>query len=137
MSVIIYTDGSAKGDPGNGGYGVVMAGACDQRTLEWVHHNLGLELKRQLRTLLQVVATMAEKEEEGKEVEEEEQEEEEEQHQILSAVQETRLEIAWGSSAPGSERGLRACRSQTLTAMQPNPATRKVERPSVSLDHGG
>ena len=24
MSVIIYTDGSAKGNPGNGGYGVVM-----------------------------------------------------------------------------------------------------------------
>ena len=77
-----------------------------------------------------------EKEEEEEEVKEDE-EEEEEQHQILSAVQETRLEIAWGSSAPGSERGLRACRSQTLTAMQPNPATRKVERPSVSLDHGG
>ena len=24
MSIIIYTDGSAKGNPGNGGYGVVM-----------------------------------------------------------------------------------------------------------------
>ena len=24
MSVIIYTDGAAKGNPGNGGYGVVM-----------------------------------------------------------------------------------------------------------------
>ena len=24
MSVIVYTDGSAKGNPGNGGYGIVM-----------------------------------------------------------------------------------------------------------------
>jgi ribonuclease HI len=24
MSIIVYTDGSAKGNPGNGGYGIVM-----------------------------------------------------------------------------------------------------------------
>ena len=24
MSVVVYTDGAAKGNPGNGGYGVVM-----------------------------------------------------------------------------------------------------------------
>ena len=44
-----------------------------------------------------------EEEEEEEEVEEEEEEEEEEQHQILSAVQETRL-------------GFRACRSQLRPA---------------------
>ena len=26
--VIIYTDGAAKGNPGNGGYGVVMLSGC-------------------------------------------------------------------------------------------------------------
>ena len=33
MSVIIYTDGSAKGNPGNGGYGVVMISGSHRKEL--------------------------------------------------------------------------------------------------------
>ena len=33
MSVIIYTDGSAKGNPGNGGYGVVMISGDHRKEL--------------------------------------------------------------------------------------------------------
>jgi len=33
MSIIIYTDGSAKGNPGNGGYGVVMMSGVYRREL--------------------------------------------------------------------------------------------------------
>ena len=33
MSVIIYTDGSAKGNPGNGGYGVVMISGGHRKEL--------------------------------------------------------------------------------------------------------
>ena len=33
MSVIIYTDGSAKGNPGNGGYGVVMISVSHRKEI--------------------------------------------------------------------------------------------------------
>ena len=33
MGVIIYTDGSAKGNPGNGGYGVVMMSGCHRKEI--------------------------------------------------------------------------------------------------------
>ena len=33
MSVIIYTDGSAKGNPGNGGYGVVMISGSHRKEI--------------------------------------------------------------------------------------------------------
>ena len=33
MSIIIYTDGSAKGNPGNGGYGIVMMSGVYRREL--------------------------------------------------------------------------------------------------------
>lgn len=33
MGVIIYTDGSAKGNPGNGGYGVVMISGAHRKEL--------------------------------------------------------------------------------------------------------
>ena len=33
MSIIIYTDGSAKGNPGNGGYGIVMMSGSYRRQL--------------------------------------------------------------------------------------------------------
>ena len=33
MSIIIYTDGSAKGNPGNGGYGVVMISGGHRKEL--------------------------------------------------------------------------------------------------------
>ena len=33
MSVLIYTDGSAKGNPGNGGYGVVMISGSHRKEL--------------------------------------------------------------------------------------------------------
>tara|TARA_B100000795_G_scaffold208028_1_gene161515 strand:+ start:674 stop:1153 length:480 start_codon:yes stop_codon:yes gene_type:complete len=34
MSIIIYTDGSAKGNPGNGGYGIVMISGAYRRELQ-------------------------------------------------------------------------------------------------------
>ena len=34
MSVIIYTDGSAKGNPGNGGYGIVMISGEHRKELK-------------------------------------------------------------------------------------------------------
>ena len=34
MSIIIYTDGSAKGNPGNGGYGIVMRSGDHRRELQ-------------------------------------------------------------------------------------------------------
>ena len=34
MSIIIYTDGSAKGNPGNGGYGVVMMSSSHRKELK-------------------------------------------------------------------------------------------------------
>ena len=34
MSIIIYTDGSAKGNPGNGGYGVVMISGVYRKELK-------------------------------------------------------------------------------------------------------
>jgi len=34
MSIIIYTDGSAKGNPGNGGYGVVMISGSYRKELK-------------------------------------------------------------------------------------------------------
>ena len=34
MSIIIYTDGSAKGNPGNGGYGVVMISSKHRKELK-------------------------------------------------------------------------------------------------------
>jgi len=34
MSIIIYTDGSAKGNPGNGGYGIVMMSGAYRRELQ-------------------------------------------------------------------------------------------------------
>lgn len=33
MSIIIYTDGSAKGNPGNGGYGIVMISGSHRKEL--------------------------------------------------------------------------------------------------------
>ena len=33
MSIIIYTDGSAKGNPGNGGYGIVMMSGTHRKEL--------------------------------------------------------------------------------------------------------
>lgn len=33
MSIIIYTDGSAKGNPGNGGYGIVMISGAYRKEL--------------------------------------------------------------------------------------------------------
>ena len=34
MSIIIYTDGSAKGNPGNGGYGIVMMSGIYRREMQ-------------------------------------------------------------------------------------------------------
>ena len=34
MSISIYTDGSAKGNPGNGGYGVVMMSGAHRREIQ-------------------------------------------------------------------------------------------------------
>ena len=34
MSIIIYTDGSAKGNPGNGGYGIVMLSGSYRKELK-------------------------------------------------------------------------------------------------------
>jgi ribonuclease HI len=34
MSIIIYTDGSAKGNPGNGGYGIVMMSGSHRKELK-------------------------------------------------------------------------------------------------------
>ena len=34
MSIIVYTDGSAKGNPGNGGYGVVMISGDHRKELK-------------------------------------------------------------------------------------------------------
>ncbi|MBT6965178.1 MAG: ribonuclease HI [Flavobacteriales bacterium] len=34
MSIIIYTDGSAKGNPGNGGYGIVMMSGSYRKELK-------------------------------------------------------------------------------------------------------
>ena len=34
MSIIIYTDGSAKGNPGNGGYGVVLISGSHRKELK-------------------------------------------------------------------------------------------------------
>ena len=34
MSIIIYTDGSAKGNPGNGGYGIVMISGIFRREMQ-------------------------------------------------------------------------------------------------------
>ena len=34
MSIIIYTDGSAKGNPGNGGYGIVMLSGSFRKELK-------------------------------------------------------------------------------------------------------
>ena len=34
MSIIIYTDGSAKGNPGNGGYGIVMISGKHRKELK-------------------------------------------------------------------------------------------------------
>ena len=34
MSIIIYTDGSAKGNPGNGGYGIVMMSGLYRREMQ-------------------------------------------------------------------------------------------------------
>jgi ribonuclease HI len=34
MSIIIYTDGSAKGNPGNGGYGIVMMSGTYRREMQ-------------------------------------------------------------------------------------------------------
>ena len=34
MSIIIYTDGSAKGNPGNGGYGIVMISGMHRKELK-------------------------------------------------------------------------------------------------------
>ena len=33
MSIIIYTDGSSKGNPGNGGYGIVMKSGAYRKEL--------------------------------------------------------------------------------------------------------
>ena len=34
MSIIIYTDGSAKGNPGNGGYGIVMISGVHRKEIQ-------------------------------------------------------------------------------------------------------
>ena len=34
MSIVIYTDGSARGNPGNGGYGVVMISGAHRREIQ-------------------------------------------------------------------------------------------------------
>ena len=34
MSIIIYTDGSARGNPGNGGYGIVMISGAHRKELK-------------------------------------------------------------------------------------------------------
>jgi len=34
MSIIVYTDGSAKGNPGNGGYGIVMMSGPHRKELQ-------------------------------------------------------------------------------------------------------
>ena len=34
MSIVIYTDGSAKGNPGRGGYGIVMLSGKHRKELQ-------------------------------------------------------------------------------------------------------
>jgi len=38
MSIVIYTDGSAKGNPGNGGYGIVMISERHRKELKQGFH---------------------------------------------------------------------------------------------------
>jgi len=53
MSIIIYTDGSAKGNPGNGGYGIVMMSGDHRREL---HQGFRLTTNNRMELLAVIVA---------------------------------------------------------------------------------
>ena len=64
MSVLIYTDGSAKGNPGNGGYGVVMMFGSHRKEI-----SEGFELTTNNRMeLLSVIIALENLKKEGVEV---------------------------------------------------------------------
>ena len=53
MSIIIYTDGSAKGNPGNGGYGIVMMSGDHRREL---HQGFRLTTNNRMELLAVIIA---------------------------------------------------------------------------------
>ena len=53
MSIIIYTDGSAKGNPGNGGYGIVMMSGAYRREL---HQGFRLTTNNRMELLAVIIA---------------------------------------------------------------------------------
>ena len=64
MSIIIYTDGSAKGNPGNGGYGIVMMSGAYRKEL-----NQGFKLTTNNRMeLLAVIIAIESVKKEGSEI---------------------------------------------------------------------
>ena len=64
MSITIYTDGSAKGNPGNGGYGIVMMSGAYRKEL-----NQGFKLTTNNRMeLLAVIIAIESVKKEGSEI---------------------------------------------------------------------
>ena len=64
MSITIYTDGSAKGNPGNGGYGIVLMGGGYRKEL-----NQGFKLTTNNRMeLLAVIVAIESVKKEGSEI---------------------------------------------------------------------
>ena len=64
MSITIYTDGSAKGNPGNGGYGIVLISGNHRREL-----NQGFRLTTNNRMeLLAVIVALENIKKEGREI---------------------------------------------------------------------
>ena len=53
MSIIVYTDGSAKGNPGNGGYGIVMMSGKHRREL---HQGFKLTTNNRMELLAVIIA---------------------------------------------------------------------------------
>ncbi len=53
MSIIIYTDGSAKGNPGNGGYGIVMMSGNHRKEL---HKGYRLTTNNRMELLAVIIA---------------------------------------------------------------------------------
>ena len=62
MSIIIYTDGSAKGNPGNGGYGIVMMSGSYRREL---NQGFRLTTNNRMELLAVIIALESVKKEES------------------------------------------------------------------------
>ena len=63
MSIIIYTDGSAKGNPGNGGYGIVMISGNHRKELS---EGFRLTTNNRMELLAVIVALESVKKEQSK-----------------------------------------------------------------------